>query len=237
MGTSHYRTIQKKVVEFYLQSDISRTFPGKKDTISVKIGNQRENIQKQLLLYNLSDIHKKFIDAYPAHQVQLTTFSSLRPKQCVFAGDSSAHNVCVCHYHENVNFLIERLRQYPSFGEFEIEKGTEQLFQKLMELAKCEIPSEACELQSCNDCDARRMITYVADKLDADNVTEINYKTWVTTPTFNLMAVVNEVDEFLDSLRAQIEYIIVHDFKVRKQHEFVKKRRVNLFPESKCWCI
>ena len=216
--------IKKKVIDFYLSSEISRTFPGKKDTISVKHPDKkRANIQKQLLLYTLEEIHDMFRAKNPDLPIGLTSFKSLRPKQCVFSGDSAAHNVCVCVYHENVKFCIKALHSI--FTEYETWT---MLQQELMRLAKCDNPSEACELQTCTNCDSRRMIEYVATKLDDLKIAGVSHKMWITTPNYIRIDVSSEVDTFLEYLKSQIESFIVHDYKVRKQNEFVEKTKRSL---------
>lgn len=222
--------VKKKVIEFYLSSETSRIFPGKKDKVSLKQPNgKRENIQKQLLLYNLVDLHKMFGKKYPEFAIGLTSFKSLRPKQCVFSTDSAAHNVCVCVYHQNVKFCVEALHEMTPFKEYETSTA---LLHELMKRAMCDDPTEACKLQTCEDCDSTRMIDYIATNLDAVDTIEVKHKMWITSPRYNLIEVSVEVDTFLEYLKTQIENFIVHDFKVCQQQEFVESTKNELVPNK-----
>lgn len=88
------------VKNHFLREDISRVMPGKKDFVSIKLEDgQRTHIQKQLLMCNIDELYQKFKIEYPNVKVGLTKFFTLRPKQCVLAGDSGTHMVCI--YHQN----------------------------------------------------------------------------------------------------------------------------------------
>lgn len=88
------------VKDFYLREDITRIMSGKKDFISVKLDDgKRTHTQKQLLLCNIDELYQRFKDEYPNIKVGLTKFFTLRPKQCILAGDSGTHNmVYLCTY-------------------------------------------------------------------------------------------------------------------------------------------
>ena len=87
------------VKSFYLREDISRILPGKKDFISVKLNDgKRTHVQKQLLLCNIDELYQKFKTEHPNVKVGLTKFFTLRPKQCVLAGESATHRYCVHLY-------------------------------------------------------------------------------------------------------------------------------------------
>ncbi|XP_039969200.1 uncharacterized protein LOC120781131 isoform X2 [Bactrocera tryoni] len=104
-------SILKKIEEFYLSDEYSRVMPGRKDYISVVKNGQRCQEQKRLLLHNLRDLHTKFKDAFSDVKVSLSTFTRLRPRQCILAGQSGTHNVCVCKIHENMRLKFAALKQ------------------------------------------------------------------------------------------------------------------------------
>ena len=72
---------------------------GKKDFVSVKQGEQRVQVQKQLVLSNLKELYQLFKDNFPYEKVGFSKFAELRPKHCVLAGASGTHSVCVCTIH------------------------------------------------------------------------------------------------------------------------------------------
>lgn len=54
-------SLSEKVIQFYHQDDISRPFPGMRDTISIKLQNgKRETRQKRLLLNTIQELYEKF---------------------------------------------------------------------------------------------------------------------------------------------------------------------------------
>ena len=80
--------------------------PGKKDYVSVKQGETRIHIQKRLVLSNLKEVYHLFKEKYPTTTVGFSKFAELRPKQCVLAGASGTHSVCVCTIHQNVKLMM-----------------------------------------------------------------------------------------------------------------------------------
>ena len=81
--------------------------PGMKDVISVRQSDgTRERLQKRLLLLNLNELYQSFKEEHPQLQVGFTKFSLLRPLNCILAGSSGTHSVCVCLYHQNVKLLL-----------------------------------------------------------------------------------------------------------------------------------
>lgn len=95
---------------FYFSDDYSRAMAGMKDFVSVRKHNgSREQIQKRLLLCNLSELHSAFKQQYPEVNISLSKFAQLRPCNCVLAGASGTHTVCVCVHHENVNLMLDGL--------------------------------------------------------------------------------------------------------------------------------
>lgn len=54
--------VKAKVIDFYLDDETSRPFPGRKDCISVKMPNgKRENLQKRLLLAPIQTLFNKYV--------------------------------------------------------------------------------------------------------------------------------------------------------------------------------
>ena len=64
--------------------------PGKKDCVSIKVGDQR-------ILGNLKEVYQQFKDQFSTEKVGFSKFAELRPKNCVLAGGSGTHAVCLHH--------------------------------------------------------------------------------------------------------------------------------------------
>ena len=94
------------VQEFYECDEVSRIMPGKKDFVSVRQGDGRVHMQKRLVLSNLKEVYQLFKQKYPTKSIGFSKFAELRPKNCVLAGASGTHSVCVCTIHQNVKLMM-----------------------------------------------------------------------------------------------------------------------------------
>ena len=112
----------QSIQDFYLSDTVSRVMPGIKDYMSVYSPEEERRIhkQKQLVLCNLKEAYQQFRTEFPEVNVGFSKFAELRPKQCVLAGASGTHCVCVCTIHQNVKLMLNALNdkakyEYPHF--------------------------------------------------------------------------------------------------------------------------
>ena len=63
-------------------------------------------IQKRLVLGNLKEIYQQFYARNPERKVGFSPFAMLHPKECVLAGNSCTHSVCICTIQNNVTFMM-----------------------------------------------------------------------------------------------------------------------------------
>ncbi|KAL5505266.1 hypothetical protein EMCRGX_G006670 [Ephydatia muelleri] len=89
--------------DFYTSDEVSRAMPGKKDYISV---GRKEHRQNRLILCNLREAYEQFKAKHPGTKLSFSTFAMLRPKECVLAGASGTHTVCVCTLHQNTKLMF-----------------------------------------------------------------------------------------------------------------------------------
>lgn len=54
----------------------------------------KSNILKKLILCNLKEAYKHFKDKFPSMKIGFSKFAELRPKHCMFAGQSGTHCLC-----------------------------------------------------------------------------------------------------------------------------------------------
>ena len=66
----------------------------------------RKHIQKRIVLSDLKEVYQLFSEKYPNIRIGFSKFAELHPKECVFAGASGTHCVCVCTIHQNVKLMI-----------------------------------------------------------------------------------------------------------------------------------
>jgi hypothetical protein len=69
--------------------------PGKKDYISIKVNGVKIHEQKRLLLYNLKELYSHFRNSHPEVKVGFSKLASLHPRNCIMAGASGTHSVCM----------------------------------------------------------------------------------------------------------------------------------------------
>jgi hypothetical protein len=62
------------------------------------------------VLNNLSEGYAKFKESHPFLKAGFLKFAFLQPKNCVLAGASGAHSVCVCTAHQAVKLMLEECK-------------------------------------------------------------------------------------------------------------------------------
>lgn len=81
--------------------------PGKKDYVSIKnIDGTQTQVQKRLVLSNLKELFQHFRNENPDEKIGFSKFASLRPRNCVLAGASGTHTICVCVIHQNIKLMM-----------------------------------------------------------------------------------------------------------------------------------
>lgn len=108
---SRQRFSQEAIVlikNFYLSEENSRDLPGMKDCCAIKTSDgEKVMVQKRLVYCNLRELYKLFKLEHPDCKVGFSKFAELRPVQCILAGASGTHTVCVCVIHQNIKLMIE----------------------------------------------------------------------------------------------------------------------------------
>ena len=62
-----------------------------------------------MLLGNLNELYNLYKKENEYVNIGFTKFTELRPPNCVLAGSSGTHNVCVCVHHENVKLMLSAM--------------------------------------------------------------------------------------------------------------------------------
>ena len=100
----------EKVKQFFESDDVSRMMPGKKDYVTVRDRDAgKVKVQKRLVLGGLREVYELYKQGKDNPKIGFSRFASLRPKNCVLAGSSGTHAVCVCTYHQNPILMIDAL--------------------------------------------------------------------------------------------------------------------------------
>lgn len=217
------------VKSFYLREDNTRIMPGKKDFVSVKLDDgKRVQLQKQLLMCNIDELYRQFKLEYPDVKVGLSKFFTLRPKQCIFAGGSGTHVVCVCIYHQNVKLMlsggdISSLTHETSNS----LTSYKDCLQKMM----CPNSTPNCHLMTqkspknerCSKCPGVDKIReHLKKTFDDHQITSVQFNTWIGTDHFSIATQVLPSDEFVDSLCSALERLKPHAYIADQQAQYFK---------------
>ena len=133
------------VREFYSSDDISRQAPGIKDVKSIKEPESgiRTKIQKRHMNMTVKEAYALFKTEHPTAEINKSKFYELRPENIALATEIP-HNVCVCKYHANFDYLIETInRKDSSFPSKHCD---------LLSLICCSLEEESCMTGNCTQC-------------------------------------------------------------------------------------
>jgi hypothetical protein len=81
--------------------------PGKKYYISIKLSGVKIHEHKLFLLCNLKELYSYFKNSHSGVKIGFLKFAFLLPRNCIMAGASGIHSVCVCTIHQNVKLMLE----------------------------------------------------------------------------------------------------------------------------------
>ena len=111
---------------------------------------RRVSRQKYLVLCNLKEIFQKFKEVFPDTKIGFSMFiASLRPKECVLAGASGTHSVCVCTIHQNMKLMIQGTKLGSLTSEWNSPiTGCQECIARIA----CNPTTSACLLGSCQAC-------------------------------------------------------------------------------------
>jgi hypothetical protein len=219
-GKELCETVAQTVQDFYQDDEISRLMPGKRDCVSVKIGGQKQLIQKRLLLANLNEIYIEFKQKYPEVKIGFSKFCEIRPKWCLTVGASGTHSVCVCTIHQNVKLLLAAIPKFDSD------------YKELLELVVCDPSSRSCNLHLCDLCPGKQAIQTVVENHFKDNDMEmddeITYMQWVSTDRTQMESCTESLQEFVKEVADQMEVLRTHNFIAKSQSSFLSLCKENL---------
>lgn len=219
--------VENVVLNFYNDDENSRLLPGKKDFVSVKKEDgSREHVQKRLILCNLSELFYKFQEQFPSIKIGLSKFAQIRPRNCVLAGASGTHNVCVCVHHENVHLMLDAIN---------IEKLTCQSNHPIVshrdaiKMVVCEEPTSECFLDHCSSCPGSDSLqSLLVSVLDGNGIDRVEYQIWQQTDRSTLRTEVLDSEDFVEDLCNRILKLKMHSFIAKQQSAHLKFLKDNI---------
>lgn len=215
--------------------------PGKNDFVKIMIDGKKEEYQKRLMILNLKEAYVLFKESHTDLKIGLTKFSLLRPKFCVFAGDTGTHHLCVCIIHQNVKLMIECAK---------LSKRTHTTLQNYSDCISkivCQDGTYECYSRNCEECKIEQLSDSVLYAIinrafeEDELLEEIEYSQWITSNSnqyqrCQLVKLQKSPEEFLASFCEMIEDLCMHDFIAKQQAAFFKQLKSNL-KENECLVI
>lgn len=206
---------KKCIIDFYCSDTISRQAPGKNDVKSIKCPQTGKRVYMQIrhLIMTVKEAFQEFLSKYSDIKVKKSLFFSLRPKH-VLPVSQMPHNVCVCKYHSNVNFLLKSISK--------VEAAFPRNHKELLEYICCNISNESCMLNKCLTCSKRQASDLIVDFVEEK---AISWKKWVEEGGICLIVSTGSLKEALNKLESKMLHF--------KYHCYVKKIQEDYFEASK----
>ena len=210
--------------DFYTSDEVSRAMPGKKDYISV---GRKEHRQKRWILCNLKEAYEQFKAKHPGTKLGFSTFAMLRPKECVLAGASGTHTVCVCTLHQNTKlmFIGSKLAT--------LRDGAFLHYRHCLTAIQCNPPSIKCYLSKCKQCPGVAILNQkLLDIMEEKMVDNIEYKQWTSADRSTMETITQPVEEFIETFVKALKKLQYHDFISKMQANYVSEAKENLGPNE-----
>jgi hypothetical protein len=114
----------------------------------------------------------------------------LRPKECVLAGGSGTHSVCVCTIHQNMKLMFQGAKLERMCEGYSYHDRLAQI--------QCNPLGVKCFLGLCEECPGVEKLQEALEAyFDEQMIDQVEYKQWTTTDRSTLETKVQSVDEFL----------------------------------------
>ena len=209
----------KLVENFFNRDDISRICPGKKDFLSVKTSEGRELRQKRLLLVNVNEAYELFKKEEPDLKIGRSKFASLRPRQVM---PMSLHDqeVCMCKYHENINMILDGLKNILP----EVPKYSEDLLVQTV----CSLNQAECMDRECQACGIAKPLNELFEGIDDNTAT--SYFQWETCEDGRVrkQKIEGTIADAKDDLREQLQPFGRHVYNIKRQYAELKYLKESL---------
>lgn len=214
--------LRREIIDFYLDDANTMLCSGIIECISVKKpGESSEKIQKRLVLYDLKDLYKNWIEKTQSKVIPcFAFFVSLKPTECLTAGKPGTHNICVCAAHQNFKLKLASVR-------------SDLHYKQLIEFGVCSTEKEKCMLYSCSDCKTKDNIKlFLRSDINVEDTKIIHYMQWTQDTKddeklkrISLIEFSEPLDKVLDSL--------LDDFEKLKEHHFIANQQSDYYAFSR----
>lgn len=186
------------VRDFFNLDDVSRQFPGKRDFVTIKNGNgEKIHYQKRLMIMTVDEAFAKFLEKYPECKISRSKFFALRPKYILLL-QQTPHNMCVCFYCSNFEFLFLALKPWISIDARSLHD--------FLRIFKCDNNFQ-CASNCCDNCKDYDAILNDLLLQGCENE-RVNWKKWIKIESqvqkvdMKEKKVADAIKEFQESFKA-----------------------------------
>ena len=153
-------------------------------------------------------------------KIGFSKFAELRPKQCVLAGSSGTHCVCVCVIHQNVKLMLQQL----NISEL-------STYYNCLSKIMCNPPSPSCYLGECSTCpELQSFKEELIELMEKYEIDQVVFKQWVNTDRSTLETHCLPSEEFADLFCEKLEILRPHSFLAKEQAAFFSWKKSALQP-------
>ena len=177
---------------------------------------------------SFKEVYQLFSEKYPNIRIGFSKFAELHPKECVFAGASGTHCVCVCTIHQNVKLMIVRSHMDDLQLEDELETPIKNYKHALAKI-QCNPFLPACPLGECKNCPGVAMLKeWLFQFFEIKEGEEIEYKQWTTTDRSQLQTFIQSTDEFIERFLGSLKTLSRQDFIAQEQAKHLDWKKSNI---------
>lgn len=226
IGQPLSQEVVQRVVDFYNCDTNSRLMSGKKDVLSVKDDSGRSLQQKRLLLMDLRGLFLEYREKNEDYPLSFSKFAMLRPKQCVLAGASGTHSVCVCTIHQNCKLLLDAINIQKLTAD---SQAVINSYKDCLSLLCCQNPTDNCYLDECNNCPGiHSLLQFLKKILEEQGIYEVRFGAWTGTDRSTLLTQILSTADFLDELGSKLLLLKPHSFIAKSQSQYFEETKLNL---------
>ncbi|CAH0547290.1 unnamed protein product [Brassicogethes aeneus] len=127
--------------------------------------------------------------------------------ECIMAGQTGTHNICVCKMHQNVSLKIHGIQR--ELQKYKITFNTSM--GDFIKQSVCELPKPGCFLYDCEECPGTAAIMKkVEEILTENNVTQVTFSQWINTDRCDIVQISEKTEKFLEALGNDLSLVLKH---------------------------
>lgn len=204
---------RKAISDYYRDETNCYTCPGQKECIStVDEDGNKVHKQKLLLSYTVNELYNNFLADFKDKLEILPKFSyfaSLKPKECIVAGDPGSHSICICDEHENVRLRLLALNKAIKYKE-------------ILSQSFCDLENRNCMLHACKSCPGLPKIEEIINDYLKDDNKKITYNFWEEEGSrARLETYTTDAKIFKENLCHDIFQLSIHHFISAEQKNYL----------------